>query len=187
MQYIETTLIALALSMDCFAVSVANGVVTPKNQQFSKILLTACCFGLFQAAMPFLTWYLGANFIYIFADYLPWLSLGILSVIGIKMIYPSLSPNNTNAHSAPTTTSIPSLLLMSFATSIDALATGIVFLPFSLTSILKTIAIIGLITFLMSLIGHQIGKHFGKKLPFNPELIGGIILIAIGIKIVICN
>lgn len=187
MDFISLAGIAVGLSMDAFAVSVTNGAVTKKvNLPFA--LRMAACFGLFQAFMPFVGWLVGTAGAGFISSIDHWIALVLLAIIGGQMVRESFSHDEED--SLPGTKdaiSLKMLLAMAVATSIDALATGII-LPGavgadSVTLMLVSVGIIGLITFVLCTAGVFIGKKFGSILSSKAELAGGIVLIAIGLKI----
>ncbi len=187
MDFVSLVGIAVGLSMDAFAVSLTNGAVTKKvNLPFA--LRMAACFGLFQAFMPFIGWLVGTAGAGIISAIDHWVALILLGIIGGQMIRESFSHEEDACQpGSREAISLKMLLAMAVATSIDALATGII-LPgavgaSSIPLMLLSVGIIGLITFLLCLAGVYIGKKFGCLLSSKAELAGGIVLIAIGIKI----
>lgn len=182
---IENLLIALALAMDCFAVSVACGVIVGKKDL--RIMLgLAVPFGVFQAAMPLLGWALTANFSHYLEAVDHWIAFGLLAFIGAKMIADSFRDEPSDLHpSRP-----GARLVLAVATSIDALAVGISYACTGyehLSQLTLPLVLIGVVSFLMSIAGFFLGRRFGEAVNrrVRPELIGGLILIAIGIKILI--
>ena len=175
---ITILLIALGLAMDSFSVSIANGLAT-KTFKISKALTIALSFGFFQALMPIFGW-LAGEFI---ADYLStfdhWVAFALLTLIGVKMIYESITDKPNNFLGAY---SIKVILILSVATSIDALAVGLSF-SFLGIPIFFPALIIGVVAFLMSFFGVYIGRRFGKILKNRIEILGGLILVIIGLKI----
>ena len=183
MDLITILFMAVGLAMDCFAVSVAQGLDTDiKNRQNQpKILLMAFLFGLFQGGMPLIGYYAGSLFSDFFSRYAPWIALIILAFIGGKMIIEAVhEKEKEEAHQS--NWSLPYLLLMAVATSIDALATGVVFIPYP-GELWIGISLITLVSFLFSLLGCFIASEASKAKDLNAGLIGGIILVAIGVKI----
>ncbi len=180
MGLLELFLIGLGLSMDCFAVAISTSICQKclKMKDFLKISLS---FGIFQGGMPLLGWLLGFNFREMISDYDHWVSFIILLAIGAKMIFESL---RHIANGSTYNIQKPFVLFsLSVATSIDALVVG-VSLAFLNVNIFYAATSFTLITFLVSLLGLYIGKHtrkfiFGK----NAEIIGGIVLIVLAIKI----
>ncbi|CAN5834805.1 manganese efflux pump MntP family protein [soil metagenome] len=167
--------------MDAFAVAVANGSATKKIYLLDALKL-ALMFGLFQAIMPVIGWAIGVKFIDLISALDHWIAFGLLFAIGGKMIYDDLKSGDeegVDEHSI----NIYQLLLLALATSIDALAVG--FSLIFLKSILVPVLIIGIVTFALSLGGFYLGhkyKHFGQN---KTRIIGGLILIGIGTKILI--
>ena len=179
MNTLTIILIAVALAMDCFAVSIANGI-TLKKINLPAILKMALLFGLFQGAMPVFGWLAGIGFRSFIEHWDHWIALIILSFLGIKMIHEGLSgKKETSCYSDQ---GWKCLILLAIATSIDALATGIMFVPFP-DIFLNAIIIIGATSFLFSILGNFVGVFFGKKFNLKVEIFGGLVLIAIGIKI----
>jgi len=180
MDLITIMLIAVGLAMDCFAVSIAQGLDSDLNDRNikSKIFLMALLFGLFQGGMPLIGYYAGNVFADFFDTYAPWIALALLAFIGGKMIWESLHEKEEKTVGWQ----IQRLLVLAVATSIDALATGVIFIPVP-ERLWIGVGIIGLVSFLFSIGGYHIGKYIGKLFQLNVELIGGIILIGIGLKI----
>lgn len=182
----EIVLIAVALAMDCFTVSVVSGVITRRNQ-WEKVLRMAFLFGLFQALMPLIGWLAIHYFQSSVEAFDHWIAFGLLAIIGIKMIKDAFSPEEEN-HMDPT--QLRTQLLLALATSIDALAVGISlsctgYDAFSQLTV--PLLLIGLVSFVFSIAGHLLGVRFGEVVArrWKPELVGGIILIGIGIKILL--
>ncbi len=184
MSLLDITFLALALAMDCFTVSIVSGVIIRKYV-LSVILRMAFLFGLFQAMMPFIGW-LGTSY---FSHYLEsvdhWIAFGLLAFLGGKMIKDSFGSED-EAHFNPS--KLTSQLLFAVATSIDALAVGISFACLgykSVDQLAVPLTIIGICSFVMSILGNVLGVVCGKSIVkrLKPELIGGIILILIGFRI----
>lgn len=186
----DIVLLAIALAMDCFAVSVTIGV-TLKKWKNTDILPTAILFGLFQAAMPIAGWAATNSFSYQISTYGHWIAFALLTFIGGRMIWQAIGTNNKSEPTFQphkTTTK----LLLAVATSIDALAVGITFAATgrqTIDSLAEPVTIIGLTSFLLSLIGHALGITIGTVVTriIKPDILGGIILIAIGIKTLISH
>ena len=168
--------------MDAMAVSVTNGSVIPEFKLRDAFRI-AFFFGLFQALMPVAGWTAGVAFHSYIQDFDHWIALGLLLFIGGKMIWESRTDARKTAQ-ANNCLHWPTLLILSVATSIDALAVGISFAMLEM-AIWMPVAIIGIITFANCLIGIQIGSWVGSHLGNRLGLIGGIILILIGVKIVV--
>ena len=183
---LDSILIALALAMDCFAVSAVCGVLIRRTE--GKVMLPiAFFFGLFQALMPVIGWAATTRFSHYLEAVDHWIAFAMLAFIGVKMIADAFKAEEDKSMNPR---SLKTQLLLSVATSIDALAIGISYACTgydTLAAIAVPVLIIGLVSFLMSLLGFWIGVRFGdsvvKKL--RPELLGGLILIGIGIKILI--
>ena len=179
MSIFEILFIAVALSMDAFAVSIAGGIGL-RPFHWGKAAKMALFFGGFQALMPILGWLAGAAFKKTIILYAPWIALILLAFIGGKMILESFNKDEECEQHA--TWTLPFLLTMAVATSIDALATGVIFIP-GPEMLWTGIGLIAIVSFLLSIAGCYIGSVFGKRFNFNVELLGGIILIGIGLKI----
>ena len=178
MDLVSIILIAIGLAMDCFAVSIAQGLSSHGSVR-PKPVLMALLFGLFQGGMPLIGYFAGCVFADFFRVYAPWIALALLLFIGGKMIWESLHEEEETKTAGWT---LKRLLVLAVATSIDALATGVIFIPVP-ESIWLGVSIIGLVSFLFAIGGFLIGKYIGKRFKLNVELIGGLILIGIGIKI----
>jgi len=181
-------MLAIALAMDCFTVSMVSGVIV-RRWLWLMILRMAFLFGLFQALMPLIGW-LATNH---FSEQLEvidhWIAFGLLAFIGGKMIRDSFGEEVEDQFNPK---NLQTQLILAVATSIDALAIGISFACTGYRDVIQIanpLWIIGLVSFLFSLFGYQLGVRFGKSIArrLKPELLGGIILIAIGIKILITH
>ena len=182
----EIVLIAVALAMDCFTVSVVSGVITRRNK-WGSVLRMAFLFGLFQALMPLIGWLAIHYFQASVEAFDHWIAFGLLAIIGIKMIKDAFSAEEED-HMDPTL--LRTQLLLALATSIDALAVGISLSCTgyeALSQLTVPLLVIGLVSFLFSIAGHLLGVRFGEVVArrWKPELVGGIILIGIGIKILL--
>lgn len=181
MDLLSTLLIAVGLSMDAFAVAVTNGF-SIENCRQRHALQIALFFGAFQAVMPLIGWYAGLTVRDFMMDYDHWVAFTLLSIIGGKMIYESRVIDQVE-HTCYVLT-LPLLVTLSVATSIDALAVGITF-AFLGVKVLAPVLIIGAVTFVISYAGVYIGKHFGGLFGKKLEVAGGVILIGIGLKILV--
>jgi putative Mn2+ efflux pump MntP len=173
--------IAVGLSMDAFAVSVVTGSVY-RELKVRHALRMALFFGGFQAAMPIIGFLAGLSLKNYISAYDHWIAFGLLTFVGGKMIYESLRIESAEKNLDPANLLV--LLALSVATSIDALAIGIS-LSMLMASIVGAALIIGLVTFALSYAGILIGKRFGHFFESRIEIVGGVILIAIGLKILI--
>lgn len=174
-------LIAFGLAMDAFAVSIANGATTRKLGN-NGALKMATFFGAFQAFMPVIGWLAGLSVIDFISGFDHWIAFLLLVFIGCKMIYESitLEPNQRPANPLNTHT----ILALSIATSIDALAVGLSF-AFLKIFIAIPVIVIGAVTFTLSLAGVYIGSRLGHFFEKKIEVAGGLVLIGIGVKILI--
>ncbi len=186
MSALDLWLLAIGLAMDCFTVSIASGIIL-KRIEWKPILSMAFCFGLFQALMPLISWALFVRVGSLLQQIDHWVAFGLLLFLGGNMIREAFSKEEEH-HFNPHRWVV--ILTLAVATSIDALAVGIsfAFIGFNtLASMVYPLVVIGLVSFVFSLVGSGLGIWFGigiaKKL--KPELLGGIILIIIGCKIVI--
>ncbi len=181
MEPITILLIALGLAMDAFAVSITSGI-TIRNLRMGHALKIGIFFGSFQAIMPAIGWFTGTGMRVLVYGIDHWIAFFLLSFIGCRMIYGALRTDEEERKYDPL--NIHVLLLLSFATSIDALAVGVSF-AFLKVSILAPVLIIGLITFILSFFGVYIGDRLGHFFEKKMEVAGGIILIIIGLKILV--
>jgi len=178
---LEMTLLGVGLAMDAFAVSVTSGI-TLKRMHLRHAMRVAAFFGAFQAVMPLVGWLCGQLFRPFVAAIEHWVALILLVGVGVKMIHEGRKPDEEKADSNPLNVYV--LFTLALATSIDAFAVGVTF-TFLDIDILNAVAVIGLVTFVMSFLGTQIGKTFGHLFEDWLEELGGLILIGIGIKIFI--
>ena len=181
----ELWLLAIGLAMDCFAVSIANGIIL-KKFNWRIFLTTAFFFGLFQAIMPLIGWLCAHSFSHLIQEIDHWLAFGILLILGGRMIYGSFTKEDENGKFNPGKLKV--ILTMAVATSIDALAVGVSFAFIgvdSIKEILKPVGVIGFVSFVMSIIGLSFGVKFGSKYAqkIHAEFWGGLILIIIGVRI----
>ena len=174
-------LVAFGLAMDSFSVSITSGLSNSQTGMLRKALTVAFFFGLFQGLMPVVGWLAGISIIDFISGFDHWIAFGLLVLIGSRMIYESIEAESRRLVNS---SSIGVLLMQSVATSIDALAVGLS-LAFLDTLIVEPAILIGMTTFLLSFVGvylgGKLGAFFGKRI----EILGGLILIAIGVSIVI--
>jgi len=183
MDILSIIIIGIGLAMDCFAVSVTKGICA-KKLFFWLTFRMALLFGFFQAAMPLIGYAAGTAFANEIISYDHWVAFILLLLIGGKMVYEGLKTPDPECITVSNPFKWASLLSLALATSIDALATGIVLVPFP-ELIWEAVFIIGIVSFIFTFIGMYIGVHFGKRFHIKVETIGGFILIGIGIKILI--
>ena len=181
MDIITIVAMAFALAMDAFAVSIASGAAY-KQLQVRHALRMAVFFGGFQAFMPLIGALAGLSFKEYIVDYDHWVAFFILAAVGGKMIYESFKITEVEKNYSPS--NILVLLALSVATSIDALAIGVT-LSLVAGSIVFEVIVIGLVTFLLSYIGVILGKKFGHIFENKIEVVGGLVLIALGVKILL--
>lgn len=184
MSLLDIFFLALALAMDCFTVSIVSGVIV-RRYILSVMLRLTVLFGLFQALMPFIGWLATSYFSSYIESVDHWIAFVLLAFLGGKMIKDSFG-NEEKQHFDPT--NIGSQLLFAVATSIDALAVGISFACLgykNMQQLSVPLIIIGVCSFVMSLLGYTLGVVFGKSIVkrLKPELVGGIILLLIGFRI----
>ena len=185
MSNIEIWLLAISLAMDCFTVSITGGIII-RSICWRTCLTMAFFFGLFQALMPLIGWYGASHFSHLIGQFDHWIAFALLAFLGIRMIKEGLT-NDEKCCFDPHKLKV--ILTLAVATSIDALAVGISFAFVGMNTfmdILQPILIIGFVSFLLSIVGHLFGVSFGKLVQkLYPEVLAGIILIGIGIKILI--
>lgn len=179
MQLWELFVIAVGLSADAFAVAICKGLSVKKIEK-KHALIVGLYFGGFQAFMPLIGYFLGSKFQSLIAEIDHWLALILLAAIGINMIKESFE----DCDELDASFSFRSMLPMAVATSIDALAVGITF-AFLNVNIIPAVSFIGVITFILSAIGLVIGNRFGARFKSKAELLGGIVLVLMGVKIVL--
>ena len=180
MDILTVILIAIGLAMEAFAVSIARGITTSKQRQKTAFVM-ATFFAVFQMFMPVIGWLAGLGLEDLIMEIDHWIAFGLLVIIGARMIYEStkkLNPQKENILRFHT------LLTLSVATSIDALMVGLSF-AFIQSAIIIPIMAIGIVTFLLSYLGFSFGNAVGKILGSKVKAVGGIILIAIGAKILL--
>ncbi len=180
MDLLTIVLIAVGLAMDAFAVSIAKGIVINHDRRRTALLLGGF-FGGFQMLMPAIGWIVGLSFKEIIMGVDHWIAFGLLAFIGSKMIYDSTKKEKENEES---TLKLHTLLILAVATSIDALMVGLSF-AFLQTSILEPILLIGLVTFSLSFVGFFFGCGLGQVFGSRIKVIGGLILIGIGLRILL--
>ena len=179
MGLIELFFIAVGLSMDAFAVSICKGPAC-REQNLRNNLLAGLYFGGFQGLMPAIGWLLGVRFSAAITSIDHWIAFVLLCFIGGSMIRESRSEEDEEEMDASVRPK--EMLTMAVATSIDALAVGVTF-AFLQVSLIPAVSTIGIITFMISVLGVKIGNVFGMKYKSKAEFAGGVILILIGWKI----
>lgn len=182
MGFVELLFIAVGLSMDAFAVSLCKGL-SLRKVTWKQGALVGLFFGGFQAVMPLIGWLLGTRFARYITAVDHWIAFVLLLFIGGRMIVGALKKDE-EAPKCDVRLDIKDLALMAVATSIDALAVGITF-AFLKVNILPAVTLIGVTTFLLSFVGVFIGKKFGARYKKKAELVGGVVLVLMGMKILI--
>lgn len=180
MDALTIILIAIGLAMDAFAVSIAKGIIIEHKRRESAFRL-ASFFGGFQMLMPVIGYFAGLGLREVIMGIDHWIAFGLLAILGLKMIYDSLRKEDGAREES---LKLHSLLTLSVATSIDALMVGLSF-AFLQTAILVPILVIGFITFLLSVIGFFFGCGLGRIFGNKVKIVGGLILIVIGIRILL--
>lgn len=177
MGYIRILMISIGLAMDAFAVAVCKGI-SCKEVDKKKFLLVGFMFGIFQAVMPLIGYYVGSGLrklIFAIDHYIVFI---FLVVIGVNMIYESICGREEYSDSD---INVKSLIVPAIATSIDAFSVGIMF-AFTKINLLLSVLTIGLVAFVLSTVGVYIGSSFGKRFERKAKLFGGLILIILGIE-----
>jgi len=181
MDLLTIIIIAIALAMDSLSISITKGF-TIKNISTMETLWVGFFFGFFQAFMPILGWISGVQLQYFVSKVAPWLAFILLVAIGLKMIYESITSDEEKTSYGQF--SFKEMTLLGIATSIDAFAVGVTFALLN-TAIVIPIIIIGLVSFIFSVIGVGIGKKMGQFFGNKFEIVGGVVLIALGLKILL--
>lgn len=180
MTFIELFIIAIGVSMDAFAVSICKGLSVKKLQP-KHMLSTGMWFGGFQALMPLIGFYVGIHFSDLVTNVDHWIAFALLAIIGFGMVKES---RDRDCEDIDPDFSFKTMLAMAVATSIDALAIGVSF-AFLKVDIWMSVLLIGITTGLFSILGVNIGNIFGTRYKSTAELMGGIILIVMGVKILV--
>lgn len=177
--------IAVGLAMDTLAVSIATSVML-RGVTRRQVFRFAFHFGLFQAVMPIIGWAAGIHFVHYISNWDHWIAFGLLAFVGGKAVHEALTENDNeeSSLSRKDPTRGWSLVMLSVATSIDALAVGLSFAVLDVT-IWKPVAIIGMVTALITMSGMLVGAKVGSRFGKHVEVLGGLILVGIGIKILL--
>ena len=183
MSIFEVLMIGVGLSMDAFAAAVCKGL-SMRKAELKNILIIGLFFGGFQALMPVIGFFLGIQFEEYIVSVDHWIAFTLLLFIGGKMILDAVRDDGEESRETPETgLKIREILILAVATSIDALAVGITLALLPGINIFSAAAIIGILTFVVSAVGLKIGNVFGVKYKSKAELVGGILLVLIGSKI----
>jgi len=179
MSFASLLVLAVGLAMDAAAVAATRGL-RAKSFRWREALLLAALFGAFQAGMPLLGWALGVTIGPFIEAWDHWLAFALLTAIGAKMLWESRS--GAEVEKSPAATTLAELVVLAIATSVDALAVGIT-LPLLGAPLLPAIATIGITAALLSFVGMYLGSRFGSQLGRRLDAFGGVVLIAIGARI----
>lgn len=184
MGFVELFLIGVGLSMDAFAVSICKGLgMSRLNMKQAAVI--SLFFGGFQALMPLIGWALGSQLTDFITPIDHWIAFGLLAFVGGKMLWDAFHEDEEEeSEIADAKLDLKELLMLAIATSIDALAVGITF-AFLQMSIVPSITIIGLTTFVISFAGVAVGHFFGARFEKPATIVGGVVLILIGVKILL--
>ena len=180
----ELLLLAVGLSMDAFAVSVCKGLAL-RRATFQAEFTCGVWFGGFQALMPLIGFFLGTLFATAIQAVDHWIAFGLLAIIGVNMLKEALSHEEECGCENSADLSVKTVLVMAVATSIDALAVGISLAMVGNVNIFFAVTMIGICTCILSMLGVKIGNVFGSRFESKAEIAGGIILIALGVKILL--
>lgn len=185
MGIVELFLIAVGLSMDAFAVSVCKGLGM-KRINFKVAVVLALFFGGFQALMPVIGWALGSQFLWLISPIDHWIAFILLAIIGGKMLWEAFhdDEDDSDDSSDANIIGLGEYLMLAIATSIDALAMGISFAALSV-NIVAAASFIGVITFVLTLAGVAVGHFFGARYEKPATIVGGVVLILIGLKVLL--
>ena len=183
MDLLSIILLAIGLAMDCFAVSIAQGL---QGTRLRSVAVMAILFGVFQGGMPLIAYFAGSLFADFFTRWSPWIALVLLVLIGGKMLIEAYkeSRHPSEDDDRPAVLTLGTMLVLAVATSIDALSIGVLFIPVP-EVLWLAVSLIAATSTLFSLVGFWLGRTIGHHLPFNANILGGCILIAIGVKIFI--
>lgn len=184
---LNSALLGIALAMDAFSVSLANGLNEP-NMKRGKMCGIAGMFAFFQALMPMIGWvcvYSIANQFKAFEKFIPWIALILLGFIGGKMLYEGITGDDEGESAGGI--GFLGLVVQGIATSIDALSVGFTISDYDLPSALLCAGIIAILTFFICIGGIMLGRTFGTKLAGKAGILGGVILIGIGLEIFISS
>lgn len=181
MGFVELFLVAVGLSMDAFAVSVCKGLGM-RRLNMGQAAVIALFFGGFQALMPVIGWAVGRQFAGFVSSYAHWIAFALLAFVGIKMLWDAF--HDEPEDEGPFKLDFGELLMLAIATSIDALAVGVSF-AFLDVAIVPSVALIGVTTFVLSMIGVAVGNQFGSRWEKPATIVGGIVLVLIGVKVLL--
>ena len=190
---INSILLGIGLAMDAFSVSLANGLHEPRMSRPRQVFV-AGSYAFFQALMPLTGWFFVHTIVEtfrVFEPFIPWIALALLAFIGVKMIREALEERKEAASGGPeaavhtATLTLGALLIQDVATSIDALSVGFTIAEYGFLQALVCALIIAAVTWVICLAGLFIGRKAGTRLSWRAGILGGVILIAIGIEILV--
>lgn len=181
MSFWELLILAAGLAMDAFAVAVCKGLATDKLR-LKHLVIVGLWFGGFQALMPAIGYFLGSTFERYITAVDHWVAFVLLAIIGGNMIKEAVTGEGECADAS---LGFKVMLTMAVATSIDALAVGVTFGLLPDVNIVAAVSLIGVITFVMSALGVKVGNVFGSRWKSRAELLGGVILVLLGLKILL--
>ena len=181
MGFLGILLLGIGLSMDAFAVSVCKGLAV-RRADVKTALVCGAWFGFFQMLMPLIGYYLGRMFAEAIQAVDHWVAFGLLVLVGGNMIKEGFSKDEEEVNAS---FSVKTMFLLAVATSIDALAVGITFALLPDVNIVAAVSFIGATTFIISAVGLKVGNVFGLKYKNKAEIVGGVILVLIGTKILL--
>ena len=184
MDLLSILLIAVSLSLDCFAVAI-GGSISMRSFSHRQVLRVSLSFGLFQAGMLALGWLLGQTIVDIIQSFAHWVAFGLLSLVGARMLWESFRSDEDERKRSDITKGL-ALLTLSVATSIDALAVGLS-LAFLESRLLIAAIAIGSVAFLFTAIGFYFGSRIGRLLGRWAEVLGGVVLIGLGLRILLTH
>lgn len=184
MSLLELFILAVGLSMDAFAVAVCKGLAM-KKCTWPKACIVGLYFGVFQAGMPLIGYFLGSQFKNVITSIDHWIAFILLGIIGLSMIKEARESCD-ECETRDESLDVKTMVGLAIATSIDALAVGVTF-AFLNVSIVPAVSFIGIVTFTISLIGVKIGNIFGMKYKSTAEWVGGVILILMGLRILLSH
>ncbi len=183
MSVIELSILAVGLSMDAFAVSVCKGLSVEKVK-VKHYFIVGAWFGGFQALMPAIGYLIGSAFERYITAVDHWIAFGLLAILGVKMIIEAFKKGDEEMNAS---FGFKAMLVLALATSIDALAVGVTFALLPDVNIVFAVLFIGVITFALSAAGLKIGNVFGARFKNKAEIVGGVILVLMGVKILLSH
>lgn len=183
MSVIELLILAVGLSMDAFAVSVCKGLSVEKVK-VKHYFIVGSWFGGFQALMPAIGYLIGSAFERYITAVDHWIAFGLLVFLGVKMIIEAFKKGDEEMNAS---FGFKAMLVLALATSIDALAVGVTFALLPDVNIVFAVLFIGVITFALSSAGLKIGNVFGARFKNKAEIVGGVILVLMGVKILLSH